>query len=69
MTQFEQPPDEKFRPINERRSGIKKVDDEHLINIAKQSEFEAKKRKEREIRMQRSFFIQSQIQKLTEDGN
>ena len=49
MTQFEGSntiADGQKRSNYERRSGLKKVDDEHLLKLAKKTESEARKQKE-----------------------
>ena len=47
MTQFESRSEEQKRATHERRSGLKKVDEEHLLRLAKRTESEARRQKER----------------------
>ena len=53
---------------SERRSGVKKVDDEYLINLAKRSAEEQKRKEELDLKLQRTSFIRDAFNRLTEDG-
>ena len=68
MIQFEQKPEEEKRSTHGRRSGIKKVDDEHLIMLAKRQEEITRNKKERDERIHRTSFIRQMFEKLKEDG-
>ena len=52
----------------ERRDGFKKVDDEHLISLAKTTASFVKQDKERKEKLQRTDFILASIRKLAEDS-
>ena len=67
LVQFENKPEEQKRSTHERRSGFKKIDDEHLIKLAQRQASELKYLKEREMRQQRTKFMLEQMQKTIED--
>ena len=54
--------------MDERRDGFKKVDDEHLISLAKTTASFTKQDKERKEKLQRTDFILQSIRKLAEDS-
>ena len=70
MIQFDQDSDTNKSGGSEygRRSGVKKVDDEHLIRLAARTASENKRRKELEEKQHRTDFIKNAFKRLTEDG-
>lgn len=50
FTQFDNQSDPLDRKASDRRSGVKKVDDEYLIHLAKRTSEEQKKREEQDLK-------------------
>ena len=68
LARFESGPQGKNSLHNKRRSGLKKVDDEHLLRLKTREVNEAKDREALVKRKQRSNYIVDAFKRLTDDG-
>lgn len=68
MTQFGAKDRELRQAVDERRAGFKKVDDEHLIQLAKSTIATTQYNKEKHLKLQRSQIIREAFKKLSEDS-
>ena len=68
LAQFDAIPQKDKSSMHRRRAGLKRIDDEHLINLEKRSVAEEKRLQEEAQRKERTKYIVEAFKRLTEDG-